>query len=402
MVQPDAPDCPDEVTAERVRQAEVRLGAQVTFLAAAYHRGAVLSGVLFAVVAALFGVAVKNWGDWLHPPLMGKLAAALTLSLILVASSTALSTVSLPGAIDSFDGAVTKNDLQRRLLDSYSIAGRQNARRLNVSKHLFRAAFAVMAIVIAGGALVARTAYISDRTARTEAGDCWWGFADDERAYLREGARPRGGLLDKIADFIGEEPVPMPDSVIFISDAEEEAAGRPTGGYEGGRDQGPSIGTPAAGGSLGSPVSGGLVNNPKSTGGGPVNLPRESGGGPVSGPRNSAGGSPAPASSGITNRALTGGGTPIGTGGTGGGTAIGKGGGGGGTAIGTGGGGGGAAVGTGGSGPAVFSGSATHGRELGPGNTDREGLGRGNVESKGLGRGNPIRCDIVVQVRQPR
>jgi hypothetical protein len=174
MSQPDEPETPDEVIAERVRQAEVRLGAQVTFLAAAYHRGAVLSGVLFAVVAALFGVAVEDWGDWFHPPLMGKVAAALTISLILVAASTALSAVSLPGAIDSFDSASTKNELLRQLLGSYSVAGRQNARRLKVSKNLFLAAFVVMAIVIAGGVLVARTAYISDKAARSEAGDCWW------------------------------------------------------------------------------------------------------------------------------------------------------------------------------------------------------------------------------------
>jgi hypothetical protein len=152
--QRDVPD--DAALVERVRQAELHLSAQVTFLAAAYQRGAVLVGVLFVIVAALVGASLSFAPDTVGRNALGMMALALTLGLILTASSTVLAGISLPGSVDNLDSAASKTELLKDLLGDYDIAARQNRRRLAFSRSLMFANFLCMMAALVCAAMEIR------------------------------------------------------------------------------------------------------------------------------------------------------------------------------------------------------------------------------------------------------
>lgn len=121
---------------ERVRQAEVLISAQVTFLAETYHRTAVLAGLVFVIVVALLSL---TYTDLIDPPIIDfiRRVSMITLApLALLVCATAITNADLPGAIDIVHTTVSASDLKMALLDQYRTSAKWNDGRLAVSRYL--------------------------------------------------------------------------------------------------------------------------------------------------------------------------------------------------------------------------------------------------------------------------
>jgi hypothetical protein len=132
---------------ERVRQAELLISAQATFLAATYHRATVLAGLVFGLAVALLGLTYTDLVDPLIIELTRRLGLLALAPLILLVFTTALAKADLPGAIDSRKGRVTADQLKEALLEGYRQSARWNNVRLAISRYAVASVALTMFII---------------------------------------------------------------------------------------------------------------------------------------------------------------------------------------------------------------------------------------------------------------
>ena len=156
MADPKTSEGDEAALAELVRQAELRLTAQVTVLIGSHQRAVTLTGVLFAVLAALLGVA-SNYPD--DSPIYRATfwaALPLALSVFFCGLSTSLNKINLPGAVHIKCSCKSKSDLMSGALADYIVSYRGNAGRIFISRGILWAGLlcALLAIVSGGHELV--------------------------------------------------------------------------------------------------------------------------------------------------------------------------------------------------------------------------------------------------------
>jgi hypothetical protein len=121
---------------EQIRQAELLIGAQATFLAAAYHRATVLAGLVFVVAAALLSLTDTDLVSPLVIYFARKMGLFALAPLVLLGFATALTHADLPGAIHSRKRQFTERQLKHDLLEQYREAAKWNKVRLAVSRYV--------------------------------------------------------------------------------------------------------------------------------------------------------------------------------------------------------------------------------------------------------------------------
>jgi hypothetical protein len=115
---------------ERLRQAEVRVTAQATYLTAAYQRSTVLAGIVFAIAAA---VASSAGSDWVNPDyraVLESISIMAFIPLVALVLTSAFTRASFPGAIDIAPESANAFGLKTELLRSYRISYKHNLRRI--------------------------------------------------------------------------------------------------------------------------------------------------------------------------------------------------------------------------------------------------------------------------------
>jgi hypothetical protein len=152
MPDTDTEDRDEQALEERVRQAEIRISAQMTVMIGTHIRAVAFTGVLFAVLAALASVSQNYPSESPFGFASFITLAPLAVSVILCGLSTAFSKVELPGEMHSKCTHNGKSEILSCALSQYFWTYRRNAAQMAAALWVLRAGllFAAMAIGLGG------------------------------------------------------------------------------------------------------------------------------------------------------------------------------------------------------------------------------------------------------------